>query len=196
MTSSPLPPAITYRPTWPHFWAKAKGRHVLIPLAFLIGWNRMGMTVVPYLVVLLVILAAGLWIYLRTTSITVSDTAVTRRGCGRTTTVELDGSQRGILCTLNLGVQSLAYLAVRDGKGRRLVLTEANWPGGQLLEIAQHARLTIMPADQVFSGKKAAAIVPGVVPLTTRRPVLCALVALAGLIAVVVPIAMVTAGAA
>ncbi|NQW87863.1 MULTISPECIES: hypothetical protein [unclassified Frigoribacterium] len=196
MTSSPLPPAITYRPTWPHFWAKAKGRLVLIPLAFLIGWNRMGMTVVPYLVVLLVILAAGLWIYLRTTSITVSDTAVTRRGCGRTTTVELDGSQRGILCTLNLGVQSLAYLAVRDGKGRRLVLTEANWPGGQLLEIAQHARLTIMPADQVFSGKKAAAIVPGVVPLTTRRPVLCALVALAGLIAVVVPIAMVTAGAA
>ena len=196
MTSSPLPPAITYRPTWPHFWAKAKGRLVLIPLAFLIGWNRMGMTVVPYLVVLLVILAAGLWIYLRTTSITVSDTAVTRRGCGRTTTVELDGSQRGILCTLNLGVQSLAYLAVRDGKGRRLVLTEANWPGGQLLEIAQHARLTIMPADQVFSGKKAAAIVPGVVPLTTRRPVLCALVAVAGLIAVVVPIAMVTAGAA
>jgi len=196
MTSSPLPPAITYRPTWPHFWAKAKGRLVLIPLAFLIGWNRMGMTVVPYLVVLLVILAAGLWIYLRTTSITVSDTAVTRRGCGRTTTVELDGSQRGILCTLNLGVQSLAYLAVRDGKGRRLVLTEANWPGGQLLEIAQHARLTIMPADQVFSGKKAAAIVPGVVPLTTRRPVLCALVAVAGLIAVVVPIAMVMSGAA
>lgn len=196
MTSSPLPPAITYRPTWPHFWAKAKGRLVLIPLAFLIGWNRMGMTVVPYLVVLLVILAAGLWIYLRTTSITVSDTAVTRRGCGRTTTVELDGSQRGILCTLNLGVQSLAYLAVRDGKGRRLVLTEANWPGGQLLEIAQQGRLTILPADQVFSGKNAAAIVPGVVPLTTRRPVLCALVAVAGLIAVVVPIAMVTAGAA
>ena len=196
MTSSPLPPAITYRPTWPHFWAKAKGRLVLIPLAFLIGWNRMGMTVVPYLVVLLVILAAGLWIYLRTTSITVSDTAVTRRGCGRTTTVELDGSQRGILCTLNLGVQSLAYLAVRDGKGRRLVLTEANWPGGQLLEIAQHGRLTIMPADQVFSGKNAAAIVPGVVPLTTRRPVLCALVAVAGLIAVVAPIAMVMSGAA
>ena len=196
MTSSPLPPAITYRPTWPHFWAKAKGRLVLIPLAFLIGWNRMGMTVVPYLVVLLVILAAGLWIYLRTTSITVSDTAVTRRGCGRTTTVELDGSQRGILCTLNLGVQSLAYLAVRDGKGRRLVLTEANWPGGQLLEIAQHGRLTIMPADEVFSGKNAAAIVPGVIPLTTRRPVLCALVAVAGLIAVVVPIAMVMSGAA
>ncbi|VXC04467.1 hypothetical protein [Frigoribacterium sp. 9N] len=196
MTSSPLPPAITYRPTWPHFWAKAKGRLVLIPLAFLIGWNRMGMTVVPYLVVLLVILAAGLWIYLRTTSITVSDTAVTRRGCGRTTTVELDGSQRGILCTLNLGVQSLAYLAVRDGKGRRLVLTEANWPGGQLLEIAQHGRLTIMPADEVFSGKNAAAIVPGVIPLTTRRPVLCALVAVTGLIAVVVPIAMVMSGAA
>jgi hypothetical protein len=196
MTSSRLPPATTYRPTWPHFWAKAKGRLVLIPLAFLIGWNRIGMTVVPYLVVLLVILAAGLWIYLRTTSINVSDTAVTRRGWGRTTTVELDGSQRGILCTLNLGVQSLAYLAVRDGKGRRLVLTEANWPGGQLLEIAQHARLTIMPADQVFSGKNAAAIAPGVIPLTTRRPVLCALVALAGLIAVVVPIAMVMAGAA
>ncbi|ROS52277.1 hypothetical protein [Frigoribacterium sp. PhB118] len=196
MTSSPLPPAITYRPTWPHFWAKAKGRLVLIPLAFLIGWNRMGMTVVPYLVVLLVILAAGLWIYLRTTSITVSDTAVTRRGCGRTTTVELDGSQRGILCTLNLGVQSLAYLAVRDGKGRRLVLTEANWPGEQLLEIAQHGRLTIMPADEVFSGKNAAAIVPGVIPLTTRRPVLCALVAVTGLIAVVVPIAMVMSGAA
>jgi hypothetical protein len=40
------------------------------------------------------------------------------------------------------------------------------------------------------------AIVPGVVPLTTRRPVLCALVAGAALIAVIVPIAVVTAGAA
>jgi len=196
MTSSPLTSAVTYRPDWSHFWAKAKGRLVLIPLAFLIGWNRMGMTVVPYLLVLLVVLAAGLWIYLRTTSITVSDTAVTRRGWGRTTIVELDGSQRGILCMLNFGVQNLAYLAVRDGTGRRLVLTEANWPGEQLLEIAQHGRLTIMPADQVFSGKNAAAIVPGVVPLTTRRPVLCALVAVAGLIAVVVPIAMVMSGAA
>ncbi|KQO47971.1 MULTISPECIES: hypothetical protein [unclassified Frigoribacterium] len=195
MTATPLITGATYRPTWSHFWAKAKGRLVLIPLAFLIGWNRMGMTVVPYLLVLLVVLAAGLWIYLRTTSITVSDTAVTRRGWGRTTIVEFDGSQRGILCTLNMGVQNLAYLAVRNGTGRRLVLTEANWPGEQLLEIAQHAGLTIMPADQVFSGKNAAAIVPGVVPLTTRRPVLCALVALAGLIAVIVPFAMVMAGA-
>lgn len=196
MTSSPLTSAVTYRPDWSHFWAKAKARLVLIPLAFLIGWNRMGMTVVPYLLVLLVILVGGLWIYLRTTSITVSDTAVTRRGWGRVTIVEFDGSQRGILCMLNFGVQNLGYLAVRDGEGRRLVLTEANWPGEQLLEIAQHARLTIMPADQIFSGKNAAAIVPGVVPLTTRRPVLCALVALAGMIAVIVPIAMVTAGAA
>lgn len=196
MTTTSLSSAVTYRPTWSHFWAKAKGRLVLIPLAFLIGWNRIGMTVVPYLLVLLVVLAAGLWIYLRTTSITVSETAVARRGWGRTTTVDFDGSQRGILCTLNLGVQNLAYLAVRDGKGRRLVLTEANWPGEQLLEIAQHARLTIMPADQVFSGKKAAAIVPGVVPLTTRRPVLCAFVVVACLIAVVVPIAMVMAGGA
>lgn len=196
MTATPLITGATYRPTWAHFWAKAKGRLVLIPLAFLIGWNRMGTTVVPYLVVLLVVLAAGLWIYLRTTSITVSETAMVRRRWGRTTTVDFDASQRGILCTLNLGVQNLAYLAVRNDTGRRLVLTEANWPGEQLLEIAQHARLTIMPAGQVFSGKKAAAIVPGVVPLTTRRPVLCALVALAGLIAVIVPIAMVMASGA
>ena len=196
MTTTPLSTPVTYRPTWSHFWSKAKGRVFLVPLAFVMGWYRLGESVVPYLVVLLVILAAGLWIYLRTTSITVSAIAVTRRGWGRTTLVEFDGSQHGILCMLNFGVQNLGYLAVRDGKGRRLVLTEANWPGGQLLEIAQHARLTIMPADQVFSGKKAAAIVPGVVPLTTRRPVLCALVAVAGLIAVVVPIAMVMSGAA
>lgn len=196
MTTTSLTPEVTYRPSWSHFWSKAKGRLVLIPLAFLIGWNRMGVTVVPYLLVVLVLLTVGLWIYLRTTSITVSDTAVARRGWGRTTTVDLDGSQRGILCLLNLGVQNLGYLAVRNGKGRRLVLTEANWPGEQLLAIAQHARLTIMPADEVFSGKKAAAIVPGVVPLTTRRPVVCALLAVAGLIAVIVPIAMVVAGAA
>ena len=196
MTTTPLTTPVTYRPTWSHFWAKAKGRLVLIPLAFVMGWYRLGESVVPYFIVLLVVMAAGLWVYLRTTSITVSETAVARRWWGRTTTVEFDGSQRGILCMLNFGVQNLGYLAVRDGKGRRLVLTEANWPGAQLLEIAQHARLTIMPADQVFSGKNAAAIVPGVVPLTTRRPVLCALMALAGLIAVIVPIAMVTAGAA
>jgi len=196
MTATPLITGATYRPTWAHFWAKAKGRLVLIPLAFLIGWNRMGMTVVPYLVVLLVVLAVGLWVYLRTTSITVSDTVVTRRRLGRTTTIEFDGSQRGILCTLNLGVQNLAYLAVRNDRGRRLVLTEANWPGEQRLEIAQRARVTIMPADQVFSGKKAAAIVPGVVPLTTRRPVLCALVAVAALLAVIVPYAFVVAGTA
>jgi len=196
MTTNSPASATTYRPDWPHFWTKAKGRLVLIPLAFLIGWNRMGLAVVPYLLVLLIVLTGGLWLYLRTTSITVSETAVARRSWGRTTTIDLDGSQRGILCTLNMGVQNLAYLAVRNGKGRRLVLTEANWPGEQLLEIAQHARLTIMPADQVFSGKKAALIVPGVVPLTNRRPVLCAFVAVAGLIAVVVPIAMVTAGVA
>ncbi|NRD26641.1 hypothetical protein [Frigoribacterium sp. VKM Ac-2836] len=196
MTTSSPASATTYRPDWPHFWSQAKNRLVLIPLAFLIGWNRMGLAVVPYLLVLLIVLTGGLWLYLRTTSITVSETAVARRSWGRTTTIDLDGSQRGILCTLNMGVQNLAYLAVRNGKGRRLVLTEANWPGEQLLEIAQHARLTIMPADQVFSGKKAALIVPGVVPLTNRRPVLCAFVAVAGLIAVVVPIAMVTAGVA
>jgi hypothetical protein len=196
MTTTPLTTPVTYRPTWSHFWAKAKGRLILIPLALVLGWYRMGGTVIPYLLVTMAVLSVGLWIYLRTTSITVSDTTVTRRGWGRTTVIEFDGSQRGILCMLNFGVQNLGYLAVRDGKGRRLVLTEANWPGEQLLELAQHARITIMPADQVFSGKNAAAIVPGVVPLTTRRPVLCALVALAGLIAVIVPIAMVTAGAA
>jgi hypothetical protein len=196
VNTTSLTPKITYQPTWSHFWTRAKGRLFLIPLAFLIGWNRLGVTVIPYFLVLLAVMGVGLWMYLRTTSITVSETAVARRAWGRTTTVELDGSQRGILCMLNFGVQNLGYLAVRDGKGRRIVLTEANWPGEQLLEIAQTARLTIMPAEQVFSGKKAAAIVPGVVPLTTRRPVLCALVAVAGLIAVIVPIAMVTAGAA
>jgi hypothetical protein len=196
MTTTPLTTPVTYRPTWSHFWAKAKGRLILIPLALLIGWNRMGVAAVPYLVVLLAVLSVGLWVHLRTTSITLTETAVARRAWGRTTTIEFDGSQRGILCTLNLGVQNLGYLAVRDGGGRRLVLTEANWPGERLLEIAQTARLTIMSAEQVFSGKKAAAIVPGVVPLTTRRPVLCALVAVAALIAVVVPIAMVMAGAA
>lgn len=51
-------------------------------------------------------------------------------------------------------------------------------------------------ADQVFSGKKAAQIVPGVIPITTRRPVLCALVALVALLAVIVPFAVVVAGAA
>jgi hypothetical protein len=196
MTTTPLTTPVTYRPTWSHFWAKAKGRLILIPLALVLGWYRMGGTVITYLLVTLAVLSVGLWIYLRTTSITLTETAVARRAWGRSTTIEFDGSQRGILCTLNLGVQNLAYLAVRDGKGRRIVLTEANWPGEQLLEIAQTARLTIMPAEQVFSGKKAAAIVPGVVPLTTRRPVLCALVAVAALIAVIVPIAMVTAGAA
>jgi hypothetical protein len=196
MTTTDLTTPVTYRPTWAHFWTKAKGRLVLIPLALLIGWNRMGVTVVPYLLVLLLVMAVGLWLYLRTTSITVSETEVARREWGRTTTVELDGSQRGILCTLNLGVQNLAYLAVRDGTGRRLVLTEANWPGEQLLAIAQHARLTIMPADQVFSGRKAAQIVPGVIPITTRRPVLCALVALVALLAVIVPFAVLVAGAA
>jgi hypothetical protein len=196
VNTTSLTPKITYQPTWSHFWTRAKGRLFLIPLAFLIGWNRLGVTVIPYFLVLLAVMGVGLWMYLRTTSITVSETAVARRAWGRTTTVELDGSQRGILCMLNFGVQNLGYLAVRDGKGRRIVLTEANWPGEQLLEIAQTARLTIMPAEQVFSGKKAAAIVPGVVPLTTRRPVLCALVAVAVLIAVIVPIAMVTAGAA
>jgi hypothetical protein len=196
MTTTPLTTPVTYRPTWSHFWAKAKGRLILIPLALVLGWYRMGGTVIPYLLVTMAVLSVGLWIYLRTTSITLTETAVARRAWGRRTTIEFDGSQRGILCTLNLGVQNLAYLAVRDGKGRRIVLTEANWPGEQLLEIAQTARLTIMPAEQVFSGKKAAAIVPGVVPLTTRRPVLCALVAVAALIAVIVPIAMVTAGAA
>jgi hypothetical protein len=196
MTTTPLTTPVTYRPTWSHFWAKAKGRLILIPLALVLGWYRMGGTVIPFLLVTMAVLSVGLWIYLRTTSITLTETAVARRAWGRSTTIEFDGSQRGILCTLNLGVQNLAYLAVRDGKGRRIVLTEANWPGEQLLEIAQTARLTIMPAEQVFSGKKAAAIVPGVVPLTTRRPVLCALVAGAALIAVIVPIAVVTAGAA
>jgi hypothetical protein len=196
MTTTPLTTPVTYRPTWSHFWAKAKGRLILIPLALVLGWYRMGGTVIPFLMVTMAVLSVGLWIYLRTTSITLTETAIARRAWGRSTTIEFDGSQRGILCTLNLGVQNLAYLAVRDGKGRRIVLTEANWPGEQLLEIAQTARLTIMPAEQVFSGKIAAAIVPGVVPLTTRRPVLCALVAVAALIAVIVPIAVVTAGAA
>jgi hypothetical protein len=196
MTTTPLTASVTYRPTWSHFWSKAKARFFLVPLAFLLCVNRMGVAALPYLVAVMVVMAVGLWIYLRTTTLSISDTAVTRRRWGRTTTVELDGAQRGILCMLNQGVQALGYLAVRHGQGRRLVLTEANWPGEQLLEIAQHARLTVMPADQVLSGKKAAAIVPGVVPLTTRRPVLCALVAVAGLIAVIVPIAMLMAGAA
>jgi hypothetical protein len=196
MTSSPLMSTVTYRPDWLHFWSKAKGRLVFIPVASLLGGYRLGGAFIPVLLATIALAGIGLWLYLRTTTITVSDTVVTRRRWGRTTTVELDGSQRGILCTLNFGVQNLAYLAVRDGKGRRLVLTEAHWPGEQLLAIAQHARLTIMPAEQIFSGKKAAAVVPGVVPLTTRRPVLCALVAVAGLIAVIVPIAMVVASGA
>ncbi|WAC52342.1 hypothetical protein [Frigoribacterium sp. SL97] len=196
MTTTPLSTPVTYRPTWSHFWAKAKGRAFLVPLAFLVCINRMGVSALPYLVAGVVVMAVGLGIYLRTTTLSVSGTAVARRRWGRTTTVALDGDHQGILCMLNQGVQTLGYLAVRDGKGRRLVLTEANWPGEQLLEIAQHGRLTIMPADQVFSGKNAAAIVPGVIPLTNRRPVLCALVAVAGLIAVVVPIAMVMSGVA
>jgi len=195
MNATTTPP-VTYRPDWSHFWSKAKARLIFIPVAFLLGGYRLGGAFIPVVIATIAIAGIGLWLYLRTTRLTVSDSAVSRRRWGRTTTIPLDGSQRGILCTLNLGVQNLAYLAVRNGKGRRLVLTEANWPGGQLLEIAQHARLTVMPAEQVFSGKNAAAIVPGVVPLTTRRPVLCALVALTGLIAVIVPIAMVMASGA
>lgn len=194
MTSNPLMSTVTYRPDWPHFWSKAKGRLICIPLAFLLGGYRLGEAFIPAVLAIMALGGIGLWLYLRTTTVTVSDTVVTRRRWGRTTTVELDGSQRGILCTLNLGVQNLAYLAVRNGTGRRLVLTEANWPGEQLLAIAQHARITIMPADQVFSGKNAARIVPGVVPITTRRPVLCALVTVAALLAVIVPIAIVVAG--
>ncbi|KQS17295.1 hypothetical protein [Frigoribacterium sp. Leaf186] len=195
MNATTTPP-VTYRPDWSHFWSKAKARLIFIPVAFLLGGYRLGGAFIPVVIATIAIAGIGLWLYLRTTRLTVSDSAVSRRRWGRTTTVELDGSQRGILCTLNLGVQNLAYLTVRDGKGRRIVLTEANWPGEQLRAIAQHARLTIMPADQVFSGKKAAQVVPGVIPITTRRPVLCALVALVALLAVIVPFAVVVAGAA
>lgn len=196
MTSNPLTSTVTHRPDWPHFWSKAKGRLICIPVAFLLGGYRLGEAFMPAVLAILALGGIGLWLYLRTTIITVSDTAVTRRSWGRSTAIQFDGSQRGILCMLNQGVQNLGYLAVRDGAGRRLVLTEAYWPGEQLLEIARHARLTVMPADQVFSGKKAAQIVPGVIPITTRRPVLCALVALVALLAVIVPFALVVAGAA
>jgi len=196
MTSNPLASTVTYRPDWPHFWSKAKGRLICIPVAFLLGGYRLGEAFIPAVLAIMALGGIGLWLYLRTTTVTVSDAVLTRRRWGGKTMVEFDGSQRGILCTLNLGVQNLAYLAVRDSTGRRIVLTEANWPAEQLLEIAQHARLTIMPADQVFSGKKAAQIVPGVIPITTRRPVLCALVAVVALLAVIVPFAIVVAGAA
>ena len=193
MNATTTPP-LTYRPDWSHFWSKAKARLIFIPVAFLLGGYRLGGAFIPVVLATIAIAGIGLWLYLRTTHLRVSDSAVSRRRWGRTTTIAFDGSQQGILCMLDLGVQNLGYLAVRNGAGRRLVLTEANWPGEQLLAIAQHARITIMPADQVFSGKNAARIVPGVVPITTRRPVLCALVTVAALLAVIVPIAIVVAG--
>lgn len=196
MSTSPVTSVGTHRPDWPHFWSKAKGRLVLIPVAFLLGGYRLGGAFLPVMLATIALMGIALWLYLRTTTITVSDTAITRRHWGRTTTVQLDGSQRGILFLLNQGVQNLGYLAVRDGRGHRIVLTEAYWPGEQLFAIAEHAQLTIRPADQVLSGKKAALIVPGVIPFTTRHPVLCALVGVAALLAVVVPVAIVTAGGA
>lgn len=203
-TTSPWPPTkerrtlstssstiVTYRPDWPHFWSKAKGRLIVIPVAFLLGGYRLGGAFIPVVLVLIALLGLGLWMYLRTTLITVSDTAVTRRSWGRSIAIQFDGSQRGILCMLNQGVQNLGYLAVRDGTGSRLVLTEAYWPGERLLEIGQRAGVTIVPPDQVLSGKRAAAIEPGVIPLASRRPVLFAFVAVLCLLVVVVTIVIV-----
>lgn len=192
MTAAPLT-AVTYRPDWSHFWSKAKGRLICIPVAFLLGGHRLGGVFIPVVLVTIALGGIGLWLYLRTTTVTVSDTAVTRRRWGRTTSIELDGSQRGILCTLNLGVQNLAYLAARNGKGRRLVLTEAHWPGEQLLEIARRAGITVVPTVPALSGKRAAAIEPGVIPLASRRPVLFGLMAASGMLAVVVAIVVVAA---
>lgn len=138
--------------------------------------------------------ALAAWLYLRTASVEVDAGTITYRRFGQSTTVQLDGRQRGVLCRLRSGFEGLPTLAVRDGDGRRVLVTATWFSEAVLLQLAHRCRLVVLPAAQLVTGAQAAAAAPGALPIWHSRPMLVTTVALLAVIAAAVAWALATAG--
>ena len=196
---SPTPPApgttpgvVVHRPTWAAFWVSAKTRVLIFGAAILFLALRSGPSGLVAVVVALAVAGAGFAVFLRTATVTVTPTSVSYRRLGRTSTVALDGRQRGLLCMMTQGVQGIPWLGVVGPGGERVGLSGAYFDGAVLGDVAARAGVTVVPAEQRLTGKEAHGLAPGSVPALLHRPALVALIATPVVVGVIAVIAILT----
>jgi hypothetical protein len=109
------------------------------------------------------------------TSVTVTCRTLTRRRLGRTTTVRLDGRQRGLLCMIRRerllagsgagggSTRRVAHLSVADAIGRRISLSGTAFTPAALAEVAELTGATALACHEPLTPGQARAAAPGVV---------------------------------
>jgi len=107
--------------------------------------------------------------YLRTTTLTLDGTTLTRRRWGLTRTYDLGRGARGVLGLRDIG-GPVGVLGVRDSTGRHLSLSDMYWDPEALVQIGGRTDLTELPTDTVhgiFSWARAGG---DVLSFSQRRP--------------------------
>lgn len=170
LASSSEPIVTVHRPSGARHraWLR-KGGFVFAALAAIAVLRDPG---IDSLIVLVLSAAVGgvlYVVYLRTTTLTLNGTTLTRRRFGLTRTYDLGPGARGVLGLRDIG-GPVGVLTVRDSSGRHLSLSDMYWEPAALLQIGGRTDLDDLPGDTVHGLFAWARAGGDVLPFYQRRP--------------------------
>lgn len=169
----PAGSVVEFRPDPLTAWRSSRSRvAVLVALVAVVGVAAGPTALLAGATIALVACAASA-AAAASTSVTVTCRTLTRRRLGRTTTVRLDGRQRGLLCTIRRGgrgagaggssARRVAHLSVADAIGRRVSLSGTAFTPAALAEVAELVGATALACHEPLTPGQARAAAPGVV---------------------------------
>ena len=188
-TAAPTGVAMTYRPSLRQFGAGLFPRAIVPGVVLVYFALRMGPSAIVAIPLMVIAVGLGAAWFVTRSSVTLDARGFTSTRFGRTTTLPLGPEGRYALAMMK-ALQPVGKLIVRGTDGRRLTLTTTWWRPADLVELAQALDATILPVDEPLTPAQLERLAPGLQSWPQRHPAPMALIVVAAIVAVLVPIAM------